>query len=341
MGRWRKSRRSKRAAAAAPDPVDTGPTGEAAEHESEGQLKDASPKLRASEGLANEGREAEVEAEEREGQGHGQVHAARDASPRGQRQAQAPESEGPSDGQRLSRSFLGPALPFCEDMTDEEAAAWAPARDELAADEHLAPLLQKAERDERGIKLIERFVKGQMHEKAGPKRTKLIVKQVSATLRWREKVDIDHVLAGKHARLVPFRDNIWPMRMCGRTREGHVVVLIRIADCNWHSPGKVSDIIAKLIFHQEVLFERIVALKAPSRQVLIMDLRSLNMAQYYRAYHAGLANIFSLWGKHYAESVETMHFLHPSFAFRTGALRSFFLSCFLVFLLCCLSVFLQ
>lgn len=206
--------------------------------------------------------------------------------------------------------------PLCEPLEGEAAEVW-----ELAHEQLLEELGDETIGRYDVQNFYGRFVMGCMFESTQEKRVKTAVARIIKTIRWREKHNVDDIMAESFPLADVLRTQLWPMRLLGPDVNGHAVVLIRLGECDWRAASRAfsssKEIVHYLMFHQEVQFKRLQAMGVSSRQVILFDLGGLSMADYRIAYSNGLGSIFEMWASHYPESVEAFYFLNAPWVFRT------------------------
>jgi len=208
----------------------------------------------------------------------------------------------------------GPQRRFCDALQGEALEIWTDVLARLEEDDEVAPLIERYDNE-----FYWRFVQGCMFETTRQKREKLSFERIKKTLIWRQEKEVDQVWQQDFPNLDIFRESVWPLRLCGMDSEGHAVSVIRLRDMNWKTAVKTFDkkqVLRYMILHQEILLERLKAMRANSRQIIIFDIGGLSGNDYRLAYKNGLGSIFGLWSNHYPESVHHLFILNSPFVFR-------------------------
>ncbi len=141
---------------------------------------------------------------------------------------------------------------------------------------------------------------------------------MSNSIQWRIDNNVDSTLDRNYPNLRLFRTKVWPMRFYGKTPEGNAILMVRLKDCDWEAAQKVlkkNALFEYVIFHQELLFERLRIMQASSRSVIIFDFGGMTMRDYRAAFSYGLAGVFNIWGKHYPESVQSLYLINTPMVF--------------------------
>jgi len=243
--------------------------------------------------------------------GEGRGHSIENSSGRNRHESDGDNMREAKERRRRRRI----RFPFVDPLTMEEDMVWLTAKVELREEDSLVSEALKTYPEHWFV----RFVRGAMYESDVPSRVKLAKKVIARSVHWRRKHGIDRILQRPFPLIRTFRNRICPMRVLGMDDDGHLILVLRISECQLEASIRDfdrADLMEYLAMYQEALVARMRAMGARSTQVLLIDFSGLTWKDFRIAVNHGLAGIFTMWSRHYPFSLHAVYFLHCPVVFK-------------------------